>query len=93
MELCDCEICELAGIGDWSWQSRISSLCSLATDHYSPNNFSSCPIAQSRPTALPRRFIWTVRVVPHKDGATFGTGEYASKALRTERWTKLKILS
>ena len=34
-----------------------------------------------------------MRVVPHRDGATFGTGEYASNALRTERWTKLKTLS
>src|SRR5688572_22201754 len=46
-------------------------------------NFSSCPMAQSRPTALDADGC--VRTVPHNDGATFGTGEYASKVLRTER--------
>src|SRR5215211_6173037 len=56
------------------------------------NNSSSCPIFQSKPE-LRGCSVGAVRVVPHSDAATFGTGEYASNALRAERWTKLNTLS
>ena len=66
--------------GDWSSVPSLESLVS---------GMSSCPIAQSNPID-DFDSDGVVRVVPHKDGATLGTGEYASNALRADLCTKLK---